>query len=215
MAYDDSAIGKAILVGGEGGTFLVVHLAEGGEGDIGVVGCVAVATGEVGEAVFVVGQIDVDVGCEHLEGFDAIVTSCIVDDGGVKPAGVKSFYDGGQAVGIVRRGDEADYILCLWQQAGYFVHDGIDADKAWGRAAGADLVVLAVDALKVAVGEEYVADAFGAAEGRFLAFVNANGGSFGLTVGTTKTKCFSTVGGAMVWTESAFHAAKIHFFFGV
>ena len=27
-----------------------------------------------------------------------------------------------------------------------------------------------------------------------------------------KTKCFNSVGGAVAWTDGAFHGAKIHFF---
>jgi hypothetical protein len=31
-------------------------------------------------------------------------------------------------------------------------------------------------------------------------------------VGMAKAKCFNTVGGALVWTEGAFHVAKIRLF---
>ncbi len=62
MADYDAAVGKAVVVGGQGGAFLAVHLAQGVAGHGGVVGGMAVAAGEVGEAVFVVGQVDVDVG---------------------------------------------------------------------------------------------------------------------------------------------------------
>ncbi len=55
MADDDAAVGEAVVVGGQGGAFLIVHFAEGGEGYGGVVGGMAVSVGEVGEAVFVVG----------------------------------------------------------------------------------------------------------------------------------------------------------------
>ncbi len=136
---------------------------------------------------------------------------------------MKPFDDGGQAVGIVRRGDEAYYVLGLGEQAGYLVDDGIYADEAGvgsgrrGRGGQTvpimrNLVVLAVDALEVAVGEKDVADALGAAEGRLFATVDANGGGFGLAVGMAKAKCFNTVGGALVWTEGAFHVAKIRLF---
>ena len=94
-----------------------------------------------------------------MKGFDAVVTTCIVNDGGIEVASVKPFDDGGQTVGVVRGGNEADHILGLWQKAGYLVHDGIDTDKAWGGVTRADLMVLAVDALEVAMGEKNVADA--------------------------------------------------------
>ena len=212
MADDDAAVGEAVVVGGQGGAFLIVHFAEGGEGYGGVVGGMAVSVGEVGEAVFVVGEVNVDVGGKHLQGFNSVVAAGVVDGGGVESAGVEPFDDGGEAVGIVRRGDEADDILGLGEQAGYLVHDGIDADKAWSRAAGADLVILAVDALEVAVGEKDVADAFVATQRRLLATMDANSGGFGHMSGTAKAKCFSAVGGALVWTEGAFHGAKIRFF---
>ena len=48
------------------------------------------------------------------------------------------------------------------------------------------LVVLAVDALKVAVGEEYVADALFATERRLFAPMNADGGCFGGGVSMAK-----------------------------
>ena len=45
--------------------------------------------------------------------------------------------------------------------------------------------------------------------------MDANGGGFGLAVGTAKAKSFSTVGDTAVWAEVSFHGAKIHIFFGV
>ena len=128
---------------------------------------------------------------------------------------VKPFDDGGQAVGIVRRGDEADHVFGFGKKAGNLVDDGIDTDEAWGGVAGADLVVLTVDALEVAVGEKDVAYTLGAAQRRFLATVDANCGGFGHLSGTAKSKRLSAVGSAMVWAKGAFHDAKIHFFFGV
>ena len=136
---------------------------------------------------------------------------------------MKSFDDGRQAVGIVRGGDEAYHVLGLGEQAGYLVDDGVDTDEAGGGRGRRcriglispimrNLVVLAVDALEVAVGEKDVADALGAAEGWLLATVDANSGDFGLAVGMAKAKCFNTVGGTLAWTEGAFHVAKIRFF---
>ncbi len=136
---------------------------------------------------------------------------------------MKPFDDGGEAVGIVRGGDEAYHVLGLGEQAGYLVDDGVDTDEAGGGRGRRcriglispimrNLVVLAVDALEVAVGEKDVADALGAAEGWLLATVDANSGDFGHMSGTAKAKCFSAVGGAVVWAESAFHVAKIRLF---
>ena len=49
-----------------------------------------------------------------------------------------------------------------------------------------DLIVLAVDALKVAVGEEYVTDSLIATERRLFAPMNADGGCFGGGVSMAK-----------------------------
>ena len=67
------------------------------------------------------------------------------------------------------------------------LHDGLHAYEARGFCVGAYLMVLAVDALEVAVGEKDIADALLAADGRFLAPMNANGGRFRSDIGTAKT----------------------------
>ena len=111
--------------------------------------------------------------------------------------GVEPFHDGGDAVGIMGGGDETDNVLGLRQEAGYLRYDGVDTDEAgggrgWRGRMGLiilimrNLVGLAVDALKVAVGEEYVADALFATEWRLFAPMNADGGCFGGGVSMAK-----------------------------
>ena len=53
--------------------------------------------------------------------------------------------------------------------------------------AAGDVVILAEETLKIAVGEEDVADAFGACDGGFFAAMGANGGHFGHEGSMTET----------------------------
>ena len=78
----------------------------------------------------------------------------------------------------------------------------------------ADVTVLTIDALQVAVGEKDVANAALAADGRLFAAVDADGGSFGLCSGVAETEGGDTVCGTSAWTIVAIHDAKIHFFRG-
>ena len=75
---------------------MIVHLAEGGKSHGGIVGGVAVAQCQLRVGIFKIGQVDVDIGGEVAKGFDAVVTTCIVNDGGIEVASVKPFDDGGQ-----------------------------------------------------------------------------------------------------------------------
>ena len=73
-------------------------------------------------------------------------------------------------------------------------------------------MVLAVDALQVAVGKEYVADAFGAAERWLFAAMYTDGGCFRLWASLAEAVCDSAVDRAMTGTVGAIHDAKLHFF---
>ena len=68
-----------------------------------------------------------------------------------------------------------------------------------------DLPVLAVDAVEVAVGEEDVADAFGAGDGGFLAVVDADGGDFGFASGMAEAEGMGAVDAALAGAEGAGH----------
>ena len=86
MAYNHAPEGESLVVGGESGAFLIVHLAERSGGDLGVVGRMGIAGGEVGVAVFEVGQVDVDVRGDPLQDFDAVVAAGVPDNGRVEAA---------------------------------------------------------------------------------------------------------------------------------
>ena len=120
--------------------------------------------------------------------------------------------DGGYVVGVVGGGDEADDVLGLGQEGGYLLHDGLHAYEARGLCVGAYLMVLAVDALEVAVREKDIADALLAADGRLFAAMDANSGSLGHKARMAKAKTLSAVGGAIARTDGAFHDAKIQLF---
>jgi len=73
-------------------------------------------------------------------------------------------------------------------------------------------VVLAVDALQVAVGKKDVADATLAADGGFLAVVDADGCGLGLCGGVAETEGGDTVCGTSAGAVGAFHDAKLQLF---
>ena len=73
-------------------------------------------------------------------------------------------------------------------------------------------MVLAVDALQVAVRKEYVADAFGAAQGRFFTTVYTHSGCLGLATSLAEALCDGAIDSAVTWTIGTFHGAKLHFF---
>jgi len=73
-------------------------------------------------------------------------------------------------------------------------------------------MVLAIDALQVAVGKKDVADAALAADGGFLAVMDADGCGLGLCGGVAETEEGATVCGTSAGAVVAFHAAKLHFF---
>jgi hypothetical protein len=107
---------------------------------------------------------------------------------------MQALYDGGNVVGVVRRGDEAHNVLGLGQHLGNALHDGLHAsetDEVSSATHGrTDVAILTVDALEVAVGEKDVADTFAATQGRLFALVDTNGGHFGLGGGSAKPSIY-------------------------
>ena len=85
--------------------------------------------------------------------------------------------------------DQPHDVLGVGEDLGHTLHDGVDAHIArndGGReGAAADVVVLAVDALQVAVGEEEVDDGV---ERRLFAAVQTYGAHFGGRGGTAEPR---------------------------
>ena len=190
VAHDNAAVGYAVIVGGEGGAFLIVHLAEGGKSHGGIVGGVAVAQCQLRVGIFKIGQIDVDIGGEVAKGFDAVVATGVVDCGREEIASVQFLDDGRDAVSVVGGADKANYVLGGGKNLGDAVDDGLDAfvGRIGSEGGATNVTILAIDALKVAMGEENIADAALAADGRFFAVVNTDSGSLGLGRGVAEAK---------------------------
>ena len=190
VAHDNAAVGYAVIVGGEGGAFLIVHLAEGGKCHRGIVGGVAVAQSQLRVGIFKIGQVDVDIGGEVAKGFDAVVATGVVDCGREKVAAVQFLDDGRDAVGVVGGADKANYVLGGGKNLGDAVDDGLDAfvGRIGSEGGATDVTILAIDALQVAMREEYIADAALAADGRFFAVVNTDSGSLRLGRGVAEAK---------------------------
>ena len=82
-------------------------------------------------------------------------------------------------MGIVRGGDQAEQAGAAGQKRGHAVGDGLERVKMQQPrvdVAAADGMILAIDALQRAVGEENVHYAVAAADGRLLTPVQAHGG---------------------------------------
>ena len=86
--------------------------------------------------------------------------------------------------------DKANYVLGGGKNLGDAVDDGLDAfvGRIGSEGGATDVTILAIDALKVAMGEENIADAALAADGRFFAVVNTDSGSLGLGRGVAEAK---------------------------
>lgn len=114
--------------------------------------------------------------------------------------------DFGDEVGVVGGADEAEDVfgggedLC---DAVDDLGDGAELDALGGYGGARDVAVLAEDAAHVAVGEEDVADAAGACDGRFFAFVDANGGYLGEVGRLAEAKVLDSGSQAVAWAVGA------------
>lgn len=173
----------------------------------------AVATCEVRIHVFEVGEVYVDVGGHEAERLHAVVAAGVVDRGGEEASRVEGFDDGGDVDGVVCGADEADDVLGLLEHFGYAVDDGVNSHVrgciAGSQLAAADVVILTVDALQVAVGEEDVADAFLATDWGLFALVDTDRCHLGQSARMAKSKTHNAVGLTGSGTDVAFHAAKV------
>jgi hypothetical protein len=75
----------------------------------------------------------------------------------------------------MRRRDKSDMTDTDVYESVYMLDDLVELEAFLDREITADLVILAIDALEVAMGEEYVAYSGVSAEDRLLAVVKANG----------------------------------------
>ena len=110
---------------------------------------------------------------------DGVVGVGVVDDGREEAAVVEGFDERRDGVNVVGGGDEAEDVFgggkSLSNQVGELV-DGEGLEETRVDVWRADVDVLAVDALEVAMGEEDVADAMSADERGFFAKMATDGG---------------------------------------
>jgi len=176
-----------------------------------------IADCQVGVHVFEVGQVDVDIWGQQLQGLHGVVATGVVDCRGEEAPLMETFYDGGNVVSIMRRGDKADDVLGLGQCLGDSFYDGVDTTIADGSVGmcrkGADIVVLTVDALEVTVGKEDITDAFFATEGRLFALVNTDGDHFGFGGSSTESDSCNAVDLTGPRTEFTIHFMQKYYFF--
>jgi hypothetical protein len=206
MTDYETAVSVAAVVDFEAGAYLPDHFAECGIGDLRIVGSVAAEVGECGVGVFVVGQVDVDKTFEVTERVDAFVAAAVVDDDGVDSTTVDCLKQGRYMVKVGGGSDEAEErgVRC-WVLGVQLLADevGKRIDVGWSGGCrccvsmpATDLVVLAIDAVEVAVGEEDVDDGV---EGRFFAAVDADVGNL-QTIGCTAVACGAcTLDTALSW----------------
>lgn len=209
VADDDATEGEPGVVGGEPGAFLAVHFQESLLGAEGVVGSMGEVAGEEGIHVLEIREIDIDVGSQGLECRDIVVAVAVVNDGGEETPLMEGVDELGDAGGIVGGRDEAQDILTLAEHLRDTVDNLVERvveDKAGVHLGARDGVVLAIDALEVAVGKEEIADAVGAADGGFFALVVAHRGDLGSKRGMAKTELGKPVGRAMAGAGRAVHS---------
>ena len=164
MPHDEAAVGAAVGVDFQSGAHLPLHLAQRRHGHLGVVGGMAVGRRQRRIHVFEVGQVDVDQPLEGPQCLDALVAAAVVDNrGGGGVGGGQSGSDGihqfGDVVGIVCRCHKPQHPATFRQEAAYLFGEMIHGLLfPFPSFRFADLPVLAVDTLQVAVGEEDVDD---------------------------------------------------------
>jgi hypothetical protein len=127
--------------------------------------------------VFEIGKVNIDGPFERPEGLSFIITVGIVNPDRLVAKGFNNADDHLHLGNEMRRRYKAYPADSLVEDGGYlpdYLFE-VHAIKSPADPVIADLVILAIDALKIAVGEKDIADPAGTADGRLLPFVNADG----------------------------------------
>ena len=173
---DQAGFGQSVLVERQLTALLAKHLRYSRRGRRRVIPDIGVLMGERVVHVFQVGQIDIDDTRQRLDRPPPVVAVGIENVCGSPATSLKGIHDRPHLQNRVRRRHKPDPGSAGVENRLNLTDDLLKLHVIDGGrfSVGADVVVLAVDALEVAVGEEYIAYPVRSREDRFLPPVGAD-----------------------------------------